>query len=84
MRTLLLLLPACLLTGCAGSIAANPPAPPPSLTLACAAPVALPERAMSDRDVEIFWGRDRTALRACAERHGALTDWVAATRIPTR
>lgn len=39
--------------------------PPPSATLPCPAPVALPERGLSDRDVEILWGRDRRALLDC-------------------
>jgi hypothetical protein len=28
--------------------------------------VVLPDRALSDRDVEILWGRDRRALVECA------------------
>lgn len=64
MRTLLLCLSACLLTGCAGSKPSVEA--PPSATLPCAAPVTLPDRALSDRDVEILWGRDRRALLDCA------------------
>jgi zona occludens toxin (predicted ATPase) len=59
MRTLLLCLPVCLLTACGGSISGSPAVAP------CAAPVDLPERALSDRDVEVLWGRDRSALREC-------------------
>lgn len=40
--------------------------PPPSATLPCARPASLPDRALSDRDVEILWGRDRRALLDCA------------------
>ena len=62
MRTLLLCLSACLLTACGVSAPARPAVAP------CDAPVALPDRALSDRDVEVYWGRDRDALRTCAAR----------------
>lgn len=53
-------------------------APPASLTAPCAAPVGLPDRALSDRDIEVFWGRDRSALRACGSRHQGLAGWAVA------
>jgi hypothetical protein len=30
--------------------------------------VVLPDRALSDRDIEVMWGRDRSALRECGAR----------------
>ena len=62
MRTLLLCLSACLLTAC-GAYSSGKPALPP-----CADPVVLPDRALSDRDIEVMWGRDRSALRECGAR----------------
>lgn len=40
--------------------------------LPCVTPVTLPDRALSDRDVEIYWGRDRSALRECGARVAAM------------
>ena len=71
-------LSACLLTACGGSTvveAVDLAVPPsPSLLMPCREPVLLPERALSDREVEIFWGRDRSALRECASRHAGLAE----------
>jgi len=61
-RSLSKALLACLLTGCGASIS-DSPAPPP-----CASPVVLPERALNDQEIEVFWGRDRSALRECGTR----------------
>lgn len=62
------------LTGCAdltpGKVVAV--APPASAVAACSAPVTLPERDLSAAEVEIYWGRDRSALRICASRHEVL------------
>lgn len=66
MRTLYLCLLACLLTGCAASRSADP------VIVPCDAPVVLPDRALSDQDIERLWGRDRSALRDCAGRVAAL------------
>jgi len=30
--------------------------------------VVLPERALNDQEIEVFWGRDRSALRECGTR----------------
>jgi hypothetical protein len=46
---------------------------PPSLTVPCDRPVALPDRALSDRDVEIYWLRDRRALAECADKAATLS-----------
>lgn len=77
MRTPLLLLPAFLLTGCAASTASRPPVDPipASIAAPCANPVILPDRALSDQEVEVFWGRDRTALRSCKSKHAAAVAW---------
>ncbi|KFI27241.1 hypothetical protein CG51_10705 [Haematobacter missouriensis] len=45
---------------------------PPSLLVPCDRPVSLPDRALSDREVEVYWGRDRAALVACRSRHEGL------------
>ena len=44
-----------------------------SLLVRCEAPVALPSRDLTGIEIEIMWGRDRSALRACGVRHAA---WV--------
>ena len=44
---------------------------PPSLTAPCAAPVPLPIRDLSDQEIEVLWGRDRSALRECGSRFTA-------------
>jgi hypothetical protein len=50
--------------------------PPASLLVECPDPVAIPHRDLTGREVEIFWGRDRAALRTCADRHSALVKEV--------
>jgi len=69
---------ACLLVASCGSTGIEPvrPSPPPSLTQPCMVPGVLPERGLSDQEVEVFWGRDRAALRACAGRHAGLVEWA--------
>jgi hypothetical protein len=78
MQNLFWCLSACLLAGCAGSTSSKPLPPEASLTAPCAAPVALPNRGLSDREVEVFWGRDRSALRACGGQLDGLAGWAAA------
>lgn len=34
----------------------------------CDLPVDLPDRALNDQEIEVLWGRDRSALRVCAGR----------------
>lgn len=60
------LLCAFLLIGCADSISVEP------AVALCQKPQKLPERALNDRDIEIYWGRDRDALKTCGERVLAL------------
>lgn len=38
----------------------------------CDLPVDLPDRALNDQEIEVLWGRDRSALRECAGRVSAL------------
>jgi len=68
---------ACLLavlSGCGSNeqAASITPVIPPSLLVPCSAPVAIAPGAMSERDVELGWGRDRAALRACGGQVAAL------------
>lgn len=74
---------ACLLAGCSGLTATDPGArpvlPAPSLTQPCAGPVALPDRALPDQEVEILWGRDRATIRCWQGRHAGLVDFVTPT-----
>jgi hypothetical protein len=65
------------LAACSGSTPARPVPPPPSLTAPCAEPVWLPARDMTQAEVETFWGRDRTALRECGDKHAALVAYGA-------
>ena len=59
MRILFLCLSALALAGCGGSTASVDSADP------CAAPVLIPERWLSDREVEVLWSRDRHELLDC-------------------
>lgn len=65
---------ACLLTGCGVSTYGN--LPPPSLTQPCAPPARLPERGLTDQEIEVQWGRDRTALRSCGSQLDGLSKWA--------
>ena len=78
MRMLMLIAAPLALTACLGSTGADVPrpAPPPSVTAPCAVPVRLPERELTQAEVERFWGRDRSALRACGDQVKALAEWV--------
>lgn len=60
------------LTACAASTSGDIQPPPASLMVACAQPQALPVRDVQQAEAEVFWGRDRAALRDCAERHALL------------
>ena len=74
MRSLFRMMCVFLLTGCGGSIYVNQP--PPSLTQPCADPARLPERGMTDQEIEVMWGRDRTALRLCGSQLDGLAKWA--------
>lgn len=66
------------LTACAASpgVSVPRPSPPPSLTAPCAAPVALPDRGLTQAEVETLWGRDRSALRECGAKLRGLADLI--------
>ena len=68
MRILLLCLSALALTGCVGSTAYIDGADP------CDRPVRLPERWLSDQDVELYWSKDRKALLDCGAKVEALSN----------
>lgn len=53
-----------LLSGCVGSILDSDAVE----VVPCDAPVEIPDRAINDREIEILWGRDRTALRSCGDK----------------
>jgi hypothetical protein len=59
MRTLLACLGASVLSGCFGSTAFVDSVDP------CASPVVIPERWLSDQEIEIYWSRDRRELLNC-------------------
>ena len=66
MHNLSLLLLVFLLSGCGDSISVKPAVAP------CKTPLELPERALSDQEIELYWGRDRASLRTCGLRLEAL------------
>ena len=66
----------CLLAACGGSTPADLAPPAAVLMAPCAGPVALPHRDATQAEVEHWWGRDRSALRDCAARHGLLAEWA--------
>ena len=46
--------------------------PDKKVTASCAAPVDLPDRALSAGEVERFWGEDRANLVQCSAMHEAV------------
>ena len=62
MKTPLALLVVLALTGCGGLTPSVEPTSP------CVRPVAIPDRALTDVDVEVFWGRDRNELLKCGDK----------------
>lgn len=73
---------ALILSGCGGLIGSKPdPAPEikpaPSLLQPCAQPVTIPEKDLTDQEIEVMWGRDRRALRVCADRHSGISGYFA-------
>ncbi len=67
MRILLPCLAALALSACAASTTSVKSTDP------CAAPVLLPERWLSDQEVELLWARDRRALLDCGGKVEALS-----------
>jgi hypothetical protein len=41
----------------------------PALAADCDAPVALPDRELTQAEAEKYWRKDRAALRVCVDRH---------------
>lgn len=66
----------CLLAACSGSAPADLAPPPAAVIAPCDAPLALPRRDATQAEVERWWGRDRSALRACRARHALLAAWA--------
>ena len=68
----------CLLTACAGFSVAKVDVPPPpvALTAPCADLQRDPGRALTQAEVEVLWGRDRAAARACSAKHATLVEWM--------
>ena len=68
------------LTACGDSITAIDSEPvlkaaPKPLTLACAKPLTLPNRALKQSEVETMWREDREALLNCGLTKQALLDF---------
>ncbi|WP_062235914.1 Rz1-like lysis system protein LysC [Aureimonas sp. N4] len=63
-------------SGCATrspvSVPPRLPTVPQTLLLACADPVALPDRDLTTAETVRLWGRDRASLGECRDRHEAL------------
>jgi hypothetical protein len=76
----MLIAPLLALTACAGSRAADIEPLPPSVAAPCPLPVVLPQRGLTQAEVERFWGADRDALRDCGARHGLAVAHVAGQR----
>ena len=69
-----MMLVASMLSACLGSSNGEPATIPPSLKVPCADPERLPDRGLNDAEIELLWGRDRSALRACGAKQSALAD----------
>ena len=71
------------LTACAGSIALDdlelPPWPEHALE-PCAAPEILPERELTQYEVEAAWLQDRLALITCSDRQALAAEYAAGLR----
>ena len=51
--------------------------PPASLTIPCAQAAELPERVLTQAEVESFWLADRRRLAECRSRYKRLIEWAA-------
>ncbi len=76
----MLTVPLLALTACAGSIPSTDrlrlDPPEASLTQPCSAATRLPDRTLTQAEVEAFWIRDRQRLAQCRSRHGGLAAWA--------
>lgn len=72
LKTLTLIAALSALAACSGSIGSvEPPIladPPEDLTRSCERPVLLPDRDLTQREVEMFWINDRENLIRCGLR----------------
>lgn len=73
----MLIVPLSVLAACGDSIRSSNEPPvlteaPPELTGICAQPVPLPERELTQAEVEEYWLRDRAALVECGVTKAAL------------
>ena len=65
------------LAACSPDIAADIAPPPDSLVERCDAPQTWARGTdLTVAQTAILWGRDRTALRDCGERHELLAEWA--------
>lgn len=62
------------LTACAAWISREPP--PEVIAAPCASVVVLPQRALTQAEVETLWRSDRHALTDCGERHALVVSWA--------
>lgn len=79
-RTLTLITPLSVLIACGDSIQSSSEPPvltpaPTRLTLPCSGPVILPERELTQSQVEELWLRDRSALVECGLSKEALVEF---------
>lgn len=67
------------LAQCASTLSGELRLDPPdaSLTQTCAPPVDLPNRELTQAEVERFWGQDRAALIVCRDRLSGLVRYYA-------
>jgi len=77
--TLLLAMALFLLQACAGSIRSTEPPQldpaPEALTATCPRPVTLPDRALTQAEVEAFWLKDRQRLVECGLTKQAVVEY---------
>lgn len=83
MKILMLIVLPLGLTACAASTPSikqlHVDAPPASLVQPCRSPVGIPERQLTQADVENYWLRDRRSLVDCRSRHNGLAGWAQET-----
>ena len=48
----------------------------PSLKVSCSDPTTVPKRDLTRSEVVENWNKDRSNLRICKDRHGALVDQI--------
>ena len=63
-------------TACAGSTKSGNVKPELAVTQKCKLPVSLPDRDLTQAEVEKFWMRDRKALLECGVTKESLVKWL--------